>query len=85
MRCKTAMPMQAAVAAACVLYGLHELSGRHGRAAIAHASAYAMAASHSFDVTLGVPIAKARTCCSVHAACRCTYAHARLTLYGGPD
>ncbi len=46
------------VAAACVGFGLAALSRTHGRAALAHAAAYAMAATHSFDVTFGAPLAR---------------------------
>jgi predicted permease len=42
-----------AVATACLLFGLVALGSR----GLPHAAAYAMAASHSFDVTMGVPIA----------------------------
>jgi hypothetical protein len=43
-----------AVATACLLVGLVALGSR----GLPHAAAYAMAASHSFDVTMGVPMAK---------------------------
>ena len=33
------------------------LGTMHGRASLSHAAMYAMAASHSFDVTLGIPLA----------------------------
>ena len=46
------------VAAACVAFGSRTLRHIHGDAALAHAAMYAMAATHSFDVTLGVPLAK---------------------------
>jgi len=43
-----------AVAMVCLLFGIW----RHGSQGLPHAAAYAMAASHSFDVTLGAPMAK---------------------------
>ena len=48
---------KAAVAAVCVAFGWRTLWPLHGRAALSHAAMYAMAASHSFDVTLGIPLA----------------------------
>ena len=48
---------KALVAAACVGFGRATLGTMHGRASLSHAAMYAMAASHSFDVTLGIPLA----------------------------
>lgn len=71
-----------AVATACLLFGLMALGSR----GLPHAAAYAMAASHSFDVTMGVPMAKV---CSSHthtpnggselALCRCRALHPQPT------
>ena len=41
-----------------IAYGIRTLRPTLGSAALSHAAAFAMAASHSFDVTLGVPLAK---------------------------
>ena len=51
---------KAALALIVVAYGVLTLRGPLGGtgAALANAAAFAMAASHSFDVTLGVPLAK---------------------------
>lgn len=50
---------KAALALIVLTYGLLTLRASHGRgAALSNAAAFAMAASHSFDVTLGVPLAK---------------------------
>ena len=48
---------KALVAAVCVGFGRATLGTMHGRASLSHAAMYAMAASHSFDVTLGIPLA----------------------------
>ena len=48
---------KALVAAVCVGFGHATLGTMHGRASLSHAAMYAMAASHSFDVTLGIPLA----------------------------
>lgn len=48
---------KALVAAVCVGFGRATLGTMHGRAWLSHAAMYAMAASHSFDVTLGIPLA----------------------------
>eukprot|EP00965_Chrysotila_dentata_P192795 6175377-Pleurochrysis_carterae.AAC.1 len=47
-----------AVAGVCIVYSMLRLDRQEGSSKLAHAAALAMAASHSFDVTLGVPIAK---------------------------
>ena len=50
---------KATLAALIVGFGVVTLRASHApRAALAHAAAWAMAASHSFDVTLGVPLAR---------------------------
>ena len=46
------------VAMACIVFGRLTLSRKYGGAALAHAAMLAMAASHSFDVTWGVPLAR---------------------------
>ena len=46
------------LSALVVLYGVVTLRPTLGNASLSHAAAFAMAASHSFDVTLGVPLAK---------------------------
>lgn len=46
------------VAAACSVFAMPTLRHLHAGTTIAHAAMYAMAATHSFDVTLGVPLAK---------------------------
>ena len=48
---------KALVAVVCVGFGRATLGTMHGRASLSHAAMYAMAASHSFDVTLGIPLA----------------------------
>ena len=52
---------KATLAAIIVTYGYLLLRSTHPGNALAHAGMWAMAASHSFDVTLGVPLA--RTLC----------------------
>ena len=47
---------KAVLAALIVAYCIVTLRDRHGADTLAHAGALAMAASHSFDVTLGVPL-----------------------------
>lgn len=47
---------KALVAAVCIGFGRATLWPMHGRASLSHAAMYAMAASHSFDVTLGIPL-----------------------------
>lgn len=49
---------KAALAALVVVYCSIALRGQRGADTLAHAGALAMAASHSFDVTLGVPLCK---------------------------
>jgi len=49
---------KAVLATLVLLYGAVTLRPVLGPAWISHAAAFAMAASHSFDVTLGVPLAK---------------------------
>ena len=46
------------VAVACIVFGRLTLSRKYGGTALAHAAMLAMAASHSFDVTWGVPLAR---------------------------
>ena len=53
-----------ALATIVVLYAYALLRPVHGERALAHAATLAMAASHSFDVTLGVPLAKVGKCLS---------------------
>ena len=50
---------KAILAALVTCCGVAVLRADKGRAAVAHAAAWAMAATHSFDVTLGVPLARA--------------------------
>jgi predicted permease len=47
-----------AVAAAVLACGSAALRSTHDQRSLAHAAAWAMAATHSFDVTLGVPLAR---------------------------
>ena len=49
---------KATLAAIIVSYGYCLLRSTHAGSALAHAGMWAMAASHSFDVTLGVPLAR---------------------------
>lgn len=46
------------VAIACISFVSFTLARQHGMQAIAHAAMLAMSASHSFDVTWGLPLAK---------------------------
>ena len=48
---------KALVAVVCIGFGRATLGTMRGRASLSHAAMYAMAASHSFDVTLGIPLA----------------------------
>jgi predicted permease len=49
---------KATLAALVIAYAVLTMRPTHGAATMAHAAAWAMAASHSFDVTLGVPLAR---------------------------
>lgn len=49
---------KAVLASIVIMYGMRTLRSSLGAASLSHAAAFAMAASHSFDVTLGVPLAR---------------------------